>query len=51
MGQLDEESELAARKLAMASSVFPERRLMPLRTRVFLEAMSALLENCPTPGD
>ena len=30
-------------------AVFPERRLMPLRTRVFLEAMSALLETCPTP--
>jgi DNA-binding transcriptional LysR family regulator len=30
-------------------AVFPERRLMPLRTRVFLEAMSALLEACPTP--
>jgi len=30
-------------------AVFPERRLMPLRTRVFLEAMSALLDNCPTP--
>ena len=28
-------------------AVFPERRLMPLRTRVFLEAMSALLANCP----
>ncbi|MDR7332937.1 LysR family transcriptional regulator [Roseateles asaccharophilus] len=32
-----------------AWAVFPERRLMPLRTRVFLEAMSALLESCPTP--
>lgn len=32
-----------------AWAVFPERRLMPLRTRVFLEAMSALLEVCPTP--
>ncbi|KQV86195.1 LysR family transcriptional regulator [Roseateles sp. P5_E11] len=31
-------------------AVFPERRLMPLRTRVFLEAMSALLDNCPAPG-
>lgn len=31
-------------------AVFPERRLMPLRTRVFLEAMSALLQACPTPG-
>lgn len=30
-------------------AVFPERRLMPLRTRVFLEAMSAMLEACPTP--
>lgn len=30
-------------------AVFPERRLMPLRTRVFLEAMSALLETCPVP--
>ncbi|MFG6456544.1 LysR family transcriptional regulator [Roseateles sp. BYS96W] len=30
-------------------AVFPERRLMPLRTRVFLEAMSALLEACPSP--
>lgn len=34
-----------------AWAVFPERRLMPLRTRVFLEAMSALLATCPTPGD
>lgn len=32
-----------------AWAVFPERRLMPLRTRVFLEAMSALLESCPAP--
>lgn len=32
-----------------AWAVFPERRLMPLRTRVFLEAMSALLERCPLP--
>ncbi|RZJ06760.1 MAG: LysR family transcriptional regulator [Rubrivivax sp.] len=32
-------------------AVFPERRLMPLRTRVFLEAMSALLDGCPAPGD
>lgn len=31
-------------------AVFPERRLMPLRTRVFLEAMSALLATCPTPA-
>lgn len=31
-------------------AVFPERRLMPLRTRVFLEAMSALLDACPTPA-
>ena len=31
-------------------AVFPERRLMPLRTRVFLEAMSALMQACPTPG-
>jgi DNA-binding transcriptional LysR family regulator len=31
-------------------AVFPERRLMPLRTRVFLEAMSALLDSCPAPG-
>ncbi|MFG6488057.1 LysR family transcriptional regulator [Roseateles sp. BYS78W] len=31
-------------------AVFPERRLMPLRTRVFLEAVSALLETCPAPG-
>ena len=31
-------------------AVFPERRLMPLRTRVFLEAMSALLERCPVPA-
>ena len=30
-------------------AVFPERRLMPLRTRVFLEAMSALLDTCPAP--
>ncbi|PTT88735.1 LysR family transcriptional regulator, partial [Pelomonas sp. HMWF004] len=28
-----------------AWAVFPERRLMPLRTRVFLEAMSALLSD------
>lgn len=34
-----------------AWAVFPERRLMPLRTRVFLEAMSALMEVCPTPVD
>jgi len=27
-------------------AVFPERRLMPLRTRVFLEAMSAELSQC-----
>ncbi|MFG6412918.1 LysR family transcriptional regulator [Roseateles sp. DC23W] len=33
-----------------AWAVFPERRLMPLRTRVFLEAMSALLAGCPAPG-
>jgi DNA-binding transcriptional LysR family regulator len=33
-----------------AWAVFPERRLMPLRTRVFLEAMSALLESCPLPA-
>lgn len=33
-----------------AWAVFPERRLMPLRTRVFLEAMSALLQSCPTPA-
>lgn len=33
-----------------AWAVFPERRLMPLRTRVFLEAMSALLGSCPTPA-
>lgn len=31
-----------------AWAVFPERRLMPLRTRVFLEAISALLADCPT---
>jgi DNA-binding transcriptional LysR family regulator len=30
-------------------AVFPERRLMPLRTRVFLEALSARLERCPAP--
>lgn len=30
-------------------AVFPERRLMPLRTRVFLEAMAALLDTCPAP--
>lgn len=30
-------------------AVFPERRLMPLRTRVFLEAISALLDSCPAP--
>jgi DNA-binding transcriptional LysR family regulator len=34
---------------SVAWAVFPERRLMPLRTRVFLEAMSALLEQCPVP--
>ncbi|MCE4556480.1 LysR family transcriptional regulator [Roseateles cellulosilyticus] len=28
-------------------AVFPERRLMPLKTRVFLEAISALLNACP----
>ena len=33
-----------------AWAVFPERRLMPLRTRVFLEAMSTLLDTCPTPA-
>lgn len=33
-----------------AWAVFPERRLMPLRTRVFLEAISALLAGCPTPA-
>ena len=33
-----------------AWAVFPERRLMPLRTRVFLEAMSAMLDGCPLPG-
>ncbi|RTL43296.1 MAG: LysR family transcriptional regulator [Burkholderiales bacterium] len=32
-------------------AVFPERRLMPLRTRVFLEAMSALLATCPAAPD
>ncbi|RZL39033.1 MAG: LysR family transcriptional regulator [Rubrivivax sp.] len=31
-------------------AVFPERRLMPLRTRVFLEAISARLLTCPAPG-
>lgn len=31
-------------------AVFPERRLMPLRTRVFLEAMAALLDTCPAPA-
>ncbi len=31
-------------------AVFPERRLMPLRTRVFLEALSARLALCPTPA-
>lgn len=31
-------------------AVFPERRLMPLRTRVFLEAMAAVLDTCPVPG-
>ncbi|CAM3693513.1 LysR family transcriptional regulator [Roseateles saccharophilus] len=35
---------------SIAWAVFPERRLMPLRTRVFLEAMAALLDSCPTPG-
>lgn len=28
-------------------AVFPERRLMPLRTRVFLEAVAAALSACP----
>jgi len=28
-------------------AVFPERRLMPLRTRVFLEAAAATLASCP----
>ncbi|MFN3860785.1 MAG: LysR family transcriptional regulator [Roseateles sp.] len=32
-------------------AVFPERRLMPLRTRVFLEAISARLAACPLPPD
>jgi DNA-binding transcriptional LysR family regulator len=31
-------------------AVFPERRLMPLRTRVFLEAIAAKLASCPAPG-
>ncbi len=31
-------------------AVFPERRLMPLRTRVFLEALAAWMENCPALG-
>ncbi len=31
-------------------AVFPERRLMPLRTRVFLEALSAALSHCPGQG-
>lgn len=30
-------------------AVFPERRLMPLRTRVFLEALAAALEACREP--
>ncbi len=30
-------------------AVFPERRLMPLRTRVFMEALAARLEACPAP--
>lgn len=33
-----------------AWAVFPERRLMPLRTRVFLEAISALMADCAAPG-
>jgi len=28
-------------------AVFPERRLMPLRSRVFIEAMAATLASCP----
>jgi DNA-binding transcriptional LysR family regulator len=28
-------------------AVFPERRLMPLRSRLFMEAMAAQLSNCP----
>lgn len=31
-------------------AVFPERRLMPLRTRVFLEAIAAKLASCPSLG-
>jgi DNA-binding transcriptional LysR family regulator len=31
-------------------AVFPERRLMPLRTRVFLDALAAALESCSGPG-
>ncbi|MFG6465080.1 LysR family transcriptional regulator [Roseateles sp. BYS87W] len=34
-----------------AWAVFPERRLMPLRTRVFLEALAALMAACPTVTD
>lgn len=30
-------------------AVFPERRLMPLRTRVFLDALSHALAECDTP--
>ena len=32
-------------------AVFPARKLMPLRTRVFLEALSAELAQCPAPPD
>ncbi|MEJ6003920.1 LysR family transcriptional regulator [Paucibacter sp. AS339] len=31
-------------------AVFPERRLMPLRTRVFLEALAGALSSCPGQG-
>ena len=31
-------------------AVFPERRLMPLRTRLFLEAMAAVLAGCQLPA-
>lgn len=30
-------------------AVFPERRLMPLRTRLFIEALATALAECPAP--
>lgn len=31
-------------------AVFPERRLMPLRTRLFIESLATVLSNCPGQG-